>query len=227
MKEMAPYAIAQFRQRRDHPTDDILSAFANAEVDGELLSENALAGIFNLLIVAGNETTRNSFTAGLIALTEHPDQMDQLRRDADLIPGAIDEVLRWVSPVMHFRRTATKDITIRGQTIGAGEKVVIWDPSGNRDSDIFVHPDTFDITRPDAKKHIAFGRGPHMCIGQYVAKLQLKVMFEEILQRRPEIVSTGAAQYMRTNFVASIKRAPFRLAKQGSCPFAQQTGQVA
>jgi cytochrome P450 len=165
-------------------------------------------GTFILLVVAGNETTRNSISGGLIALEEHPAERERLVADPALLGHAAQEIVRWVSPVQHMRRTATKDTALGGVPIKAGDKVVMWYASGNRDEAVFADPFVFDIgrsARPGAPKHVGFGAGQHVCLGQRLAELQLRVAFEELLARLPGLRTVAPPRRLRSNFINGIK----------------------
>jgi cytochrome P450 len=166
---------------------------------------------FFLLIVAGNETTRNALSGGIQALCEHPEQLDRLRRDPSLLPQAIEEILRWVSPVMQFRRTALCDTKIGHQEIRKGEKVVMYYGAANRDPAVFDHPETFDIARKP-NPHVAFGIGPHFCMGSHIARLEMRVTLEEFLRRFPNPSLAGPPERIRSNFISGIRRLPLKLA---------------
>ncbi|MGQ0804533.1 MAG: cytochrome P450 [Actinomycetota bacterium] len=208
--EMFMYANELARERRENPRDDIVSALLEAEVDGDRLSEMDFNLFFLLLSVAGNETTRNSMAHGMLAFLENPDQYELLVKDPLLAAPATEEIVRWASPVMYFRRNVTKDTEIRGQQIEAGEKVAIYYVSANRDEDVFEHPFTFDIRR-DPNDHVGFGGGgPHHCLGANLARMEIRVLFEEMARRIPKIEPTGDAQHLRSNFIAGIKHLPVR-----------------
>jgi cholest-4-en-3-one 26-monooxygenase len=187
-----------------------------AEIDGRQLSEQAQRGFFLLLEFAGNETTRNTIVGGLLALAEHPDQALLLRNEPRLIGSAAEEMLRFVSPVTHFRRTATKDAELRGRTIREGDWLVLFYGAGNRDPEVFPDPDRFDVTR-HPNPHIALGGGgPHFCLGAALGRLEIRVMFEELLRRFPDIEVTGRPTRVRSNFIRGIKTMPVRLGKDHS-----------
>src|SRR5687767_10896980 len=188
--EMFMYAQQLADKRRAEPTDDIITALLSGEVDGESLSDMDFNLFFMLLSVAGNETTRNAIAHGMNAFLENPDQWDLLVSDPDThIPGAVEEILRWASPVMYFRRNATKDFELRGETIKAGDKISLWYISANRDEDVFDEPFRFDITR-QPNNHVAFGGGgPHFCLGAQLARLEIRMLFEEMATRYPRIES--------------------------------------
>jgi cholest-4-en-3-one 26-monooxygenase len=164
---------------------------------------------FLLLAIAGNETTRNLISGGMLALIEHPDQRARLLADSGLLVKGVEEMLRWVSPVMHFRRTATCDVELRGQRISKGDKVVIFYGSANRDEDIFPRADQFDVGRTP-NEHLAFGIGEHFCLGANLARLEIRIMFEELLRRLPDIELAGPVIRLRSNFIGGIKRMPVR-----------------
>ena len=176
-------------ERRKNPTDDLMSVVANTKIEGGELPPELLDGFFLLMVIAGNETTRNTLTGGLMALTDNPEEREKLLKDPSLISNATDEMLRWVTSVIYFRRTATKDTNIRGQDIKAGDKVVMWYGSANRDEDIFKDGHLFRVERENAKKHLAFGAGEHLCLGNRLGHMQIRVLFEELLDRFPNIHS--------------------------------------
>ena len=207
--EMYQYANELALARRQKPGDDLVSVLLAAEVDGEKLSELEFDLFFMLLAVAGNETTRNLISGGMLHLIQNPAERDRVLRDPALLPSAIEEMLRMVSPVMHFRRTATHDAEIHGQKIREGDKVVLWYVSANRDEDVFPDPDRFDVGRAP-NDHLAFGLGPHFCLGANLARLEIRVMFEELLRRLPDIELDGPVDRLRSNFISGIKRMPVR-----------------
>lgn len=197
--------------RKVEPRDDLLSVLAGAEIDGDRLTDEDLLNFAFLLLVAGNETTRNLIALGTLALISHPDQQRLLVDDAALIPVAVEEMLRWNSPVVHMARTAVVDVEIRGQRIATGEVVVMLYGSANRDEDIFG-PDSeeFRVTR-HPNPHIAFGCGEHSCVGAQLARLEARVMFEELLRRFPRLELAGEVDRMRATMVPGVKRMPVRL----------------
>ncbi|HME68497.1 MAG TPA: cytochrome P450 [Myxococcota bacterium] len=207
--EMWLYANQLAKARRVNPRNDIVSLLVNAEVEGEKLSELEFNNFFLLLAVAGNETTRNLISGGMLALLEHPRELRRLRNDPSLLPTAVEEMLRWVTPVAHFRRTATEDTEIRGQRIAAGDRVVMFYPSANRDEDVFSDPQHFDIGRTP-NDHLAFGIGEHFCLGSQLARLEIRIMFEELLRQLPEIELAGPVRRLRSNFINGIKSMPVR-----------------
>jgi cytochrome P450 len=196
-------------ERRKQPQDDLTSALLAAELEGESLSPPELASFFVLLVVAGNETTRNAISHGMKALTDFPDQRRTWWADFEgVAPTALEEIVRWATPVIHFRRTATRDTELSGQKIAAGEKVVLWYNSANRDEAAFDQPDRFDVTRTP-NEHVGFGGpGPHHCLGANLARREMRVMFREIATRIPDLEITGPPEMLRSNFIHGIKRMP-------------------
>jgi cytochrome P450 len=195
------------RSRLQHPTDDLTSALVTAEVDGERLTEQELGSFFVLLVVAGNETTRNAISHGMLALCDYPEQRAIWAADFETIaPTAVEEIVRWATPVIHFRRTATRDTTLRGQSIRAGEKVVLWYCSANRDEAVFDRPFRFDVRR-EPNEHVGFGGpGPHFCLGAHLARREITVMFREIFRRLPDLQINGAPDRLASFFIHGIKR---------------------
>ena len=211
--EMAIYAHGLTDKKREDRGDDLWSRLIDASVtmeDGSVveLSELERDLFFTLLVIAGNETTRNAISKGLIAFMEHPDQWQRWLEHPEMADTMVDEILRWTSPVNFFRRTATADTILGGQRITAGEKVVLWYPSANRDEAQFPDADSFDIARTP-NNHVAFGAGgPHFCLGSNLAKLEIKVMFEELGKRVPDIHQSGPMERLRMNLVDGIKHLP-------------------
>jgi linalool 8-monooxygenase len=206
--DLFSYGRQMMEDRRRAPREDLCSVVANATFEGEDLPPGTLDGFFLLMVIAGNETTRNTISGGLLELSRNPAQYDKLRANPSLLPNAVEEMLRIVSPVMHMRRTVTVDTEVRGQKMRAGDKVVMWYGSANRDEDVFPDGDRFDIERTNASNHLAFGIGPHFCLGSRLGQIQIRIMFEELLKRLPDIRAIGAPQRMRTNFIAGIKHLP-------------------
>lgn len=207
--EMFRYCGELVKHRRKHGlTDDILSALLAAEVDGEKLNRDQLNEFFLLLAIAGNETTRNTLSHGILALSQHPGQRALLAGDPDAVKPAVEELLRWATPVMHFRRTVTRDVEIRGQHIPAGDWVLMHYLSANRDEEVFERPDDFDVARTDAG-HAAFGGGGvHFCLGAQLARLELRVLLEELYPNVPGLTVTGEPDRLRSSFFHGIKRLP-------------------
>ncbi|HWV86204.1 MAG TPA: cytochrome P450 [Capillimicrobium sp.] len=204
--EMFEFGRRLAEQRRREPKDDIITQLAF-----EGLTQREYDVYFVLLATAGNETTRHTITHGLLALLEHPDQLETLRADPSLGKTAAEEMLRWATPVHHFRRTATEDVELGGAQIRAGDKVTTWFVSGNRDEEVFPDPDRFDITR-HPNKHMAFGPGGiHHCLGAHLARMEVRIAFEELLKRPVEIELAGPPERLRSNFFNGIKRLPVRV----------------
>lgn len=209
--EVYAYADALAAARREDPRDDIVTRLLRPDDSGEVLSQDEFNLFVLLLVVAGNETTRNAASGGMLAMFEHPAQWARLVADPSLVTRAVDEIVRWVSPVNLFRRTATADTEIRGQRIAEGDKVVVFYSSANRDEDAFDLPDVFDVGR-DPNPHVGFGGGgAHFCLGSHLAKLELKVLFETLVRRFPEIRQVGAATRLRSSFINGIKSLPVAL----------------
>lgn len=196
--------LARFRVEK--PTDDLTSALVNAEVDGERLTDQELGSFFVLLVVAGNETTRNAISHGLHTLTQFPEQKALWMSDFErYAPTAVEEIVRWATPVIHFRRTATCDTEVGGQKIREGEKVVLWYCSGNRDEAVFKEPFKFDIAR-EPNEHVGFGGpGPHFCLGAHLARREITVMFRELFKSLPDIHSVGEPAKLQSNFIHGVK----------------------
>ncbi len=213
-EEMFDYGRDLLLRRRKEPADDLLSAIANARVDGELLSGEYLDGSWILIVFAGNDTTRNSISGTMKLLSENPQQKELVLAQPDLLPNMIEEAVRLVTPVIHMRRTATRDTELDGQRIGAGEKVVMWYGGANRDPAVFPDPDRFDVRRENARKHLAFGIGTHVCIGSRVAKMQLQEVYRQILSRFPDMAYAGGIEIAPNNFVHAISRLPVRFKPQ-------------
>ncbi len=199
--------LAEVRRRK--PTDDLTSVLLQAEVDGERLDQQELGSFFNLLVAAGNETTRNAISWGLVYLTQHPDQRRRWQDDFDgLAPTAVDEIVRYASPVIHFRRTVTADTTLGDQPLSAGDKVVLFYNSANRDEAAFDDPDAFDVGR-QPNHHVGFGGpGPHFCLGAHLARREITVMFRELFSRIGDIEATDDPVRLRSNFIHGIKHLP-------------------
>ena len=209
--EMLAYGQSVAAIKRKTPGDDLATILVNAEVDGDRLTDEEFQWFFLLLVNAGGDTTRNLLAAGLQLLFDHPDQRAKLVSNLDgHLATAIEEMLRFSSPVSHFKRTVMEDTTIRRQVIKAGERVVMFYGSANRDEDVFENPDTFDITR-DPNPHVAFGAGgPHLCLGMHVARVEVAVMFKELLTRLPNVETNGDFERMHSSFIAGIHSMPVK-----------------
>jgi cytochrome P450 len=207
--EVFEYGRELARQRRGGDGTDLISRLVNTTPrDGVPLSPQDFDNYFLLLVVAGNETTRHTISHSMLALIQHPEQLARLQDDPSLIPGAVEEFLRWASPVYHFRRTATRDVELGGRRIREGDKVVMWFASGNRDEEVFGDPYDFDVTRTD-NDHVTFGKGsPHLCLGNLLARTEIRIMFEELIPRLAGIRLTGEVPRVRSNFVNGIKKLP-------------------
>jgi cytochrome P450 len=206
-QEMFAYFYQMLAQRKERRANDLMSLLIDAEIDGEKLSEMDILLFSLLLVVAGNETTRNATSGGLLALLEHPEEHRRLLADRALLPSAIEEMLRWVSPVMHFSRYCAADTSVRDQPVKAGERVVMFYPSVNRDEDVFEEPFRFDVTRTP-NDHLAFGIGEHFCLGANLARLEMRVLFEELLWKVPNIRLAGDIHRLRSNLISGIKHMP-------------------
>lgn len=211
---MLQYFRDLLEDRRQRPReDDLPTILLEAEIEGEKLNEADILAFCFLLIVAGNETTRNGISGGLQVLSEHPAEKARLLADMSLMDSAVEEILRWTSPLHHMSRTATADTEIRGQQIKEGDRVIMWYLSANRDEDIFDDPYRFDITRTP-NDHLAFGIGEHFCLGAGFARKELKVMFEELYRRFPDIEVAGPPERLRSNFINGVKHLPVRFSPE-------------
>jgi cytochrome P450 len=206
--ELFEYAQRLADERRSTPTDDVVTKLLAPTMDGEPLSDLEFKNFFTLLVAAGNDTTRYSLAGGIQALLDHPDALAELRDRPELLPTAVEEMLRWTSVTMHFRRTATEDVEIHGRTIRAGDKVALWWISGDFDERKFPDPFRFDIRR-EPNEHLAFGRGgPHRCLGEWLARLEMRVTLEELLPRVADLRVAGPVRRLRSNFISGIKHLP-------------------
>jgi cytochrome P450 len=206
--EAYEYAAELAAERRARPLDDVMTAILMAEPDGEPLSDEEFKNFFTVLMIAGQEASRHSVSHGVLALMEHPEQLDRLAANADLMPGAVEEIIRWASPIYHFRRTATTDVDMHGETIKAGDKVTVWYVSANFDESQFAAPETFDIAR-SPNEHVSFGRGgPHFCLGAGLARLQVQIAFEELVPLMGSLELDGPVERLRSNFIHGIKHLP-------------------
>ena len=196
--------------RMKHPTNDITSIVANAKVKGESIPQFEMLSYYFLLVVAGNETTRNATTGGLQAFIENPGEWQKLRRNPALIDSAVEEIVRWTTPVIQFARTASADTEIRGQKIRAGESMCLFYPTGNRDEEVFERPFEFNISR-NPNPHVAFGIGEHFCLGANLARLELKVIFSQLAERLDHAELAGPIERLRSSFVGGIKHMPIRM----------------
>jgi linalool 8-monooxygenase len=211
VQEMAGYSLRIWGERAAAPGPDLISMLVKSAQDGTEMSVPRYLATFILLVVAGNETTRNSISGGLIALNENPEQRERAMAEPAILPHMAQEIVRWVSPVLHMRRTATRDVDLGGRAIRAGDKVVMWYPSANRDDAVFEDPYRFDIGRTakaGGGKHVGFGYGEHVCLGQRLAELQLRVAYEELFARLADLKPAGPPRRLRSNFINGIKTLP-------------------
>ena len=209
LMEMFQYFTEMTAARRANPTDDLASTIANATINGEPLSDIETVSYYLIIAAAGHDTSSASIGGGMHALVEHPDQLARLQKDPSLMPLAVEEIVRWTTPVKEFMRTAQRDYEIRGVRISAGESVLLSYVSGNRDEDVFVDPFRFDVGR-DPNKHIAFGYGVHFCLGAALARLEINSFFTELLSRLKSVELIGPAEYLATTFVGGPKHLPIR-----------------
>jgi cholest-4-en-3-one 26-monooxygenase len=206
--ELYAYASKLFAEKRIDPHEDLMSVLTGVEIEGERLSDLELELFFLLLTVAGNETTRNLISGAMVAFFDNPDQWEMLRQDRSLLPSAVEEMLRYVTPVMNFRRQSTTDTELSGQAIEADQKVVFYHVSANRDESVFENPERFDITRTP-NPHIAFGGGgPHFCLGANLARMEIRVMYEHLLDRLPDIHLDGDVERLQSAFINGVKHIP-------------------
>ncbi len=208
-RAMFEYFSEMTEDRRKRPRDDLVSVLTHATVDGKPLPTYELLSYYFLIVVAGNETTRNATTGGLLALIENKDQLMQVRRDPSLIEPLVEEILRWTSPVVHFCRTSTEDIEMHGEKIRAGDSLCLFYPSTNRDERVFDAPDEFRLDRRP-NRHIAFGIGEHVCLGAHVARLELQVIFRHLTARLEEVELAGPIERLRSIVIGGIKHMPIR-----------------
>lgn len=213
--EMWVYANGLAEQKKSNPDDTLVSKLINGEVEGEKLSELEFNNFFLLLSVAGNETSRTQTAHGMRLLFEHPEQRERLMNDLSLLPTAIEEMLRYNPPVMHFRRTVMDETEVRGVRLERDDKIALWYPSANRDEDVFEDADTFDVTR-DPNPHVSFGLGEHFCLGANLARMQIHAIFHEILTRLPDLEPAGPVRLLRGNFVDGVKEMRVRFTPEAS-----------
>ncbi len=209
--ELFDYAAKQVQARLDNPKDDVISRLLQPLRDGSKLDEHAFKNFFTLLVAAGNDTTRYTMTVGLDALLENPEQLAALKTHPELMDSAVEEMLRWGTVTMHFRRTAMEDVELRGQKIKAGDKIIIWYISGDYDEREFDDPFKFDIKR-SPNKHMAFGlKSPHKCLGEHLARLEIKVTMQELLPQLASVELNGIPERLRSNFISGIKHLPIKV----------------
>jgi cholest-4-en-3-one 26-monooxygenase len=208
--EMHAYLNALIDQRRKEPGDDIVSHLLAAEIDGQLLTEHQILMYCELIVEAGNETTRNAISGGLVAFSEHRGEWEKLLERPELLPDAVEEILRWVSPISHFTRTATEDYKVREMTIRAGEQVALYFASANRDEEVFDDPFTFRVDRRP-NPHLAFGFGEHFCMGAHVARVELETIYRHLLARLASFEVSGPVERLTSIINGSIKRLPLTI----------------
>lgn len=206
---MFQFFVAMLAERRQDRKEDLVSVLVDSEIDGDRLTDEEILYFCYLLILAGNETTRNAISGGLLALFEHPEQKRKLLADPGLLPSAVEEILRWTSPVTHMARAASRDVQIRDQQIRKGDQLIMWYPSVNRDEEVFSDGDTFNVER-NPNDHLAFGIGEHFCLGAGFARLEMRLMFEELLRRLPDIEQAGSVERLKSTFIGGIKHLPVR-----------------
>ncbi|WP_439815858.1 cytochrome P450 [Zavarzinia sp. CC-PAN008] len=210
VQKMFEYGARVIAEKRARPADDLATKLLQAEVEGKRLDDMEFLLFFLLLVDAGGDTTRNLLSSGLIALLDHPEQLAWLRADLDArLPAAREELLRFCTPVTYMRRTATEDTVLAGQRIAAGDKVVMYFPSANRDERRFADPDALDLGRAP-NEHVSFGNGPHVCLGQHIARVEIDAMLREVLVRLPDIERTAAPEWLQSNFICGPKHMPVR-----------------
>lgn len=208
-QELFAYFGAITEARRAHPTDDLASVIANGKIDGAPIGDREAMSYYIIVATAGHDTTSSTASGGLLELMLRPDQMQKLKNDLSLLPNAVEEMIRWVTPVKHFMRTATQDYTLRGKTIRAGDGLTLFYWSGNRDEDVFDQPFEFRVDR-DVKKQVAFGHGVHLCLGMHLARMEIRALFAELLPRLKSIELAGDPKNTRANFVSGLKSLPVR-----------------
>jgi cholest-4-en-3-one 26-monooxygenase len=208
--EVFAYATQLAALKRENPADDLASLLVHATAEGQKVDDLRFGAFVVMLIVAGNETTRTVTTNGMARLIAHPDQRAELVADLSLLPNAIEEMLRYDPAVHHFRRTVTEDTDLGGKRLKAGDKLLLWYAAGNRDETVFEDPDRFDIRRPNARDHVAFGIGQHFCLGAHLARLQLRSVFQELLTRVPDMELAAAPRRLRSNFINGVKEMKVR-----------------
>jgi len=209
--ELHGYLLGLIQARRDDPRDDLITLLIGSDLDSEPLSDEQLLAYAELLVEAGNETTRNAISGGLLALAENPGEWEKLRANPDLVPDAVEELLRWVSPISHFTRVATADVEVHGVTIPAGEQVALYFGSANRDEDVFDDPFAFRIDRRP-NPHLAFGFGEHFCMGAHLARIEIEVVYRHLLDRIETFEVSGQMERLASITNGSIKRLPITVA---------------
>ena len=208
IRGLQSYFTAHIERKRHEPDDSVMTTLVQAEIDGEPMPEQDILSYAILLILAGNETTRNATSGGMLALIEHPEQFERLRTDPAMLDSAVEEMLRWTSPVVHFARTVTRDTEVRGVPMQAGETLAMWYPSANRDEDVFERPDEFDIAR-SPNEHLAFGGfGEHFCLGANLARLEMRSVFRHLIGKLEGFQIEGEPERLASQLIGGIKRLP-------------------
>ena len=208
-RDFSTYFAKMTADRRRNPRDDVATVIANAKIDGKPIGELEATSYYVIIATAGHDTTSSTTAGGLLALLQHPEALRRLRAEPSLLSTAVEEMIRWVSPVKHFFRTATQDYVLRGQKIKAGDSLMMCYPSGNRDEGAFADPFSFQIDR-SPNRHLAFGFGPHLCLGMHLARLEIRAFFHELLPRLDHIELAGEPAWVEANFVNGLKRMPIR-----------------
>ncbi|MCH2656926.1 MAG: cytochrome P450 [Dehalococcoidia bacterium] len=210
VEDFETYFTELSKERRKNPTDDLASVIANAKIDGDTLPELETSGYYTIIATAGHDTTSATTSGGLLALIENPEEFDKLKNNPhEIMPTFIDETIRWVTPVRHFMRTATQDYWLRDTEIQKGDSLILWYPSANRDEEVFDSPFNFKVDRNDTS-HIAFGFGSHVCLGQHLAKMEMSILFEKLINQVDHIELAGEPQYTQSTFVGGLKSLPIR-----------------
>jgi cytochrome P450 len=209
MIELFSYFAKLVEERKRSPKDDLITLFANAEVGGRKLEPLEVLSWCQIIVVAGNETTRNATTGGMLALIEHPDERRRLQAEPSLLKSGIEEIVRWTSPIIHFARTVARDVDFHGHRFREGDVLALFYPSANRDEDVFDDPFRFRVDRRP-NRHIGFGVGEHFCAGAHVARLELEMAYRYLLPRLEEVELAGPVERLTSNLVGGIKRLPIR-----------------
>jgi cytochrome P450 len=211
IQDFFAYFTAMTENRRAHPKDDVASVIANAEINGQPIGHLEAMSYYIIVATAGHDTTSSSTSGGLLALMENPDQLVALKNDPGLLGSAVDEMIRWTTPVKHFMRTATEDYELRGKTICKDDAVMLHYPSANRDEDIFEDPNSFRISRAP-NRHVAFGYGAHLCLGQALAKMEMRALYAELMSRLDRVELNGDPAFVEAVFVSGLKHLPIKYA---------------
>jgi cholest-4-en-3-one 26-monooxygenase len=209
MTEVFLYFTKMVEEKKKNPADDLVSLFAHLEVDGERLPPMDVLALCLIIVVAGNETTRNATTGGMLAFIEHQDELRKLQANPSLLPHAIEEIVRWATPIIHFGRTATEDVELRGKKIKKGDALGLFYPSANRDEEVFEDPFAFRIDR-NPNRHLGFGVGEHFCLGAHLARLEMEVAYKYLLPRIEEVELTGPVSRLHSSLVGGVKHLPIR-----------------